>query len=311
MAESPAKQWASACARTLARRLRRQRQAECGFTRASALACRTAAFRAALKQHWWLCDAAGAHFAHMADALEATRLLRALPDEVLAESQSLKDAANWARHSPPPDAQPRPPRLPSGALHAPMLEEFRDSLYSDPGVRDMDKSGLTKQPDGLHGIQHDAADNAQDEADREEEDAWDEYENAPWAESNLKAVLDASADVPLQEVFHECLEIPEDYFHRIAQAPSEEDVYGEEVEEVSAKEKHGDLLMGAKLRRTVDGTVFDAVVVDIERGAETKQKLYLVEYSDGDREHLTEHQCLESLVPDTPAFADIVMTEVD
>ena len=52
-------------------------------------------------------------------------------------------------------------------------------------------------------------------------------------------------------------------------------------------------------------------VVDIERGTETKQKLYLVEYSDGDREHLTEAQCFDSFVPDTPALADIVMTEVN
>ena len=86
-------------------------------------------------------------------------------------------------------------------------------------------------------------------------------------------------------------------------APEEE---AEELEEVPAQEKQGDPLMGAKLRRTVDGTAFDAVVEDIERGQVTGERLYRIRYTDGDAEHLTALQCLECCLPD-PLQADKVV----
>ena len=109
--------------------------------------------------------------------------------------------------------------------------------------------------------------------------------------------------------FFDCIEIPDNYFDvaatahpsltescLAAQAAPEEEA--EELEEVPAQEKQGDPWMGAKLRRTVDGTVFDAVVEDIERGQVTGERLYRIRYTDGDAEHLTALQCLECCLPD-------------
>ena len=48
----------------------------------------------------------------------------------------------------------------------------------------------------------------------------------------------------------------------------------------------------------MDGTVFDAVVEDIERGQVTGERLYRIRYTDGDAEHLTALQCLECCLPD-------------
>ena len=48
----------------------------------------------------------------------------------------------------------------------------------------------------------------------------------------------------------------------------------------------------------MDGTVFDAVVEDIERGQVAGERLYRIRYTDGDAEHLTAFQCLECCLPD-------------
>ena len=115
------------------------------------------------------------------------------------------------------------------------------------------------------------------------------------AYSNVTAILamlqDEDADVDdAEHAFFDCVGIPDDYF-----APEEE---AEELEDVPAEEKQGDPWMGAKLRRTVDGTELDAVVDDIERGKVTGERLYRIRYADGDAEHLTALQCRECCLPD-------------
>ncbi|CAK0867159.1 unnamed protein product, partial [Prorocentrum cordatum] len=80
-----ARRWAASSARTLARRLRRQRREELGGTRASALAHRVQALRVALAEHWRLGDVLGCHFPTMAEALEAARVVGLPQDAVFLE----------------------------------------------------------------------------------------------------------------------------------------------------------------------------------------------------------------------------------
>ncbi|CAK0886633.1 unnamed protein product [Prorocentrum cordatum] len=108
-----ARRWAASSARTLARRLRRQRREELGGTRASALANRVQTLRVALAEHWRLGDVLGCHFPTMAEALEAARVV-GLPQECLQTAEEALGAGNWARHAGPPNAARRPPPMPSG-----------------------------------------------------------------------------------------------------------------------------------------------------------------------------------------------------
>ena len=88
--------WASASARTLARRLRRERVRSIGASRAQALTVRVSQFRTSLALHWGLCDRIGAHFSQFADALTAAQLARVpLPD--LSELTEARDHGDWAK----------------------------------------------------------------------------------------------------------------------------------------------------------------------------------------------------------------------
>ena len=79
------------------------------------------------------------------------------------------------------------------------------------------------------------------------------------------------------------------------------EVFGEEEEEdesadIAAEDKTRDLLHQAMLRRTVDGVEFTGVVVDIQCGKMTGEMLYLIQYEDGDFEHMTEQQVKDFVV---------------
>eukprot|EP00419_Tripos_fusus_P024551 CAMPEP_0172720204 /NCGR_PEP_ID=MMETSP1074-20121228/76393_1 /TAXON_ID=2916 /ORGANISM="Ceratium fusus, Strain PA161109" /LENGTH=165 /DNA_ID=CAMNT_0013545677 /DNA_START=57 /DNA_END=554 /DNA_ORIENTATION=+ len=86
-----------------------------------------------------------------------------------------------------------------------------------------------------------------------------------------------------------------------APAPEEDNEEAEELEDMPPAEKEGDPLMGVRIRRAVEGTVFDAIVEEIERGKITGERLYRVKYSDGDLEHLTAKQVEECRVLDQAA----------
>ena len=124
------KSWASASARTLARRRRREWRSEQGHSWASAAARRAELFRVALLEHWYLSSSLGVHFVQMADAIEAMRLVCHCDGQRLAQAQEAKDAGNWSKHSPPPGGLAKAPLVPPAAVHAPLLEEFRFSLYA-------------------------------------------------------------------------------------------------------------------------------------------------------------------------------------
>ena len=55
-------------------------------------------------------------------------------------------------------------------------------------------------------------------------------------------------------------------------------------------DKKKDSLFGARIKRLLDGKIFSGDVVEIERGAISKDILYLIRYEDGDLEHLTKAQ---------------------
>lgn len=71
----------------------------------------------------------------------------------------------------------------------------------------------------------------------------------------------------------------------------------EDVEILPDKEKWSDALLNASIRMCVDGEVFDGTVLDICVGAITKERLYLVRYTDGDFQHLERKEVLECLMP--------------
>ena len=120
------RRWAAASARTLARRLIRSRQHEVGYSRAQAAAFRAHVIRQALLSHWQVTDGLGAHFPLFGDTLKAARLTHL---GVPAEAPELLEAGNWARHSPPPGAQPFR-GMPREALRLQDLERFRAELFA-------------------------------------------------------------------------------------------------------------------------------------------------------------------------------------
>ena len=115
--------WATSSARTLARRLRRRRRLELGYTRAQALADRTAALRQALLSHWELSDLLGAHCRSFGEGLAAVKLLGCIDERELLVFEEANDHGNWAKHSCPPSACAPLRRLPP-ALSAAALEVF-------------------------------------------------------------------------------------------------------------------------------------------------------------------------------------------
>ena len=122
----PAREWAAASARTLARRLRRSRARTQGLTRAKALQLRSAQFRVSVAEHWSLCDTLGAFFPKYSDAIAAARLLRVAPDVCGWHAEALS-VGNWARHAPPPGSATAS-AVPPG-VRASELEHFRSSLF--------------------------------------------------------------------------------------------------------------------------------------------------------------------------------------
>ncbi|CAK0792730.1 unnamed protein product, partial [Prorocentrum cordatum] len=81
------KPWAAASARSLARRLRRERQAERGWSRAAAMSRRTKALRASLDVHWRLGDAVGCYLPALGEEVAAARLIGCDP-ALLAEADA-------------------------------------------------------------------------------------------------------------------------------------------------------------------------------------------------------------------------------
>ena len=99
-----------------------------GPTRASALATRSKVLRAALSAHWDLQDKLHAHFATFGEAVHVATLL-GLPTAEVEIFDEYCAQGNWARHSPPPGAWPKPPKVPTAAVCAPALESFREGLF--------------------------------------------------------------------------------------------------------------------------------------------------------------------------------------
>ena len=64
----------------------------------------------------------------------------------------------------------------------------------------------------------------------------------------------------------------------------------EEIIDLPEAEKKADALIGAFIKRVLDGVAHYGVVQDVEQGKETGKRLYLVKYTDGDVEHLTADQ---------------------
>ncbi|CAK0807570.1 unnamed protein product [Prorocentrum cordatum] len=109
------KPWAAASARSLARRLRRERQAERGWFRAAALSRCTKALRASLDVHWRLCDAVGCYLPTLGEEVATARLLGCDP-ALLAEADAALVEGNSARHAPPPGAARGLPKMPDGLV---------------------------------------------------------------------------------------------------------------------------------------------------------------------------------------------------
>ena len=67
-------------------------------------------------------------------------------------------------------------------------------------------------------------------------------------------------------------------------------------EEMSHAEKAADPLFNVAVRKDSDGTTFYAVVDNIQVVKESRERLYLIRYSDGDVEHLTASQVVRYMV---------------
>ena len=122
------REWAAASARTLARRLRRQKRDEVGETRAAALQRRSQLARVALLAHWRVTDRLGAHLPTLRESAAAMALLGSPVDQ---ETRDLIAQSAWAKHAAPPgfkQAKPMPRGLPAVSL-----EDFRASLWQAKG----------------------------------------------------------------------------------------------------------------------------------------------------------------------------------
>jgi len=70
----------------------------------------------------------------------------------------------------------------------------------------------------------------------------------------------------------------------------------EELVEVPAKESEKDPYMEAEVKKNIDGRDFTGYVTSIDVGAESQERLYLVEYTDGEVEHYTAEDVKHHLV---------------
>ena len=122
---SDGRAWAAKSAKTLARRLRRAKQAELGIPRARALAFRTSLARQAIAEHWSLSDKIGGYYPTFGEALKAASVIGYVVPSHVGEAHHL---GNWARHSPPPSARPAP-ASPAG-IAVESLEDFRSYLFA-------------------------------------------------------------------------------------------------------------------------------------------------------------------------------------
>jgi len=78
---------------------------------------------------------------------------------------------------------------------------------------------------------------------------------------------------------------------------------GEEVEALSEAQRVADPLWQVRIKNNVGGRVFTGRVVGIDEGAISKDRLYLVQYEDGDLEHMTAEtvrSCAEKPVAASP-----------
>ena len=123
--------WAVSSARSLARRLRRERQRQLGFTRAQAIAHRERLFRRSVELHWQLCSKLGLFASSFSDAIKAAELLQ-MPD--IEEYRDGLVEGNWARHAPPPESFPKAAPIPGKIVKAHHLESFREDMYDFYGI---------------------------------------------------------------------------------------------------------------------------------------------------------------------------------
>jgi len=75
------------------------------------------------------------------------------------------------------------------------------------------------------------------------------------------------------------------------------------VESLPDAEKKLDVLLHAKIKRVVNDEEHFGTIDEIEVGSVSKERLYRVQYEDGDLEHLTEAQVKACKVPEAPAQA--------
>jgi len=66
----------------------------------------------------------------------------------------------------------------------------------------------------------------------------------------------------------------------------------EELEELPEDQMKQDPFLGATIERTVDGTVFRAVIKQIQRGKNSGHLLYRIQYTDGDLQDVSERELL-------------------
>ena len=68
----------------------------------------------------------------------------------------------------------------------------------------------------------------------------------------------------------------------------------EEIIDILEADKKSDALRTAVIKRVWDGVAYFGLVLDIEQAKGSGERLYLVEYTDEDREHLTADQVRKS-----------------
>ena len=67
----------------------------------------------------------------------------------------------------------------------------------------------------------------------------------------------------------------------------------EELEDLPSAVKEADPLRNARVMMVIDGIEQTAPVEDIEVGKRTRERVYMIRYTDGDVQHITEQQVRE------------------
>ena len=80
----------------------------------------------------------------------------------------------------------------------------------------------------------------------------------------------------------------------------EEEAHEEAIEALPDDEKAKDVLLYGRITKRMDGKAFSGTIVDVAMGMNTRERLYLIRYFDGDMEHMTESEAMEALA----AWAD-------